>query len=85
MKTEYNPLDRPSLLYNIIEELVFLEQIKKITNYFSNTSINFITNLKTRFKKFTKSYWGQASLILTGYMTFSSLLLFVAYKMVMIF
>ncbi len=85
MKTEYNNIHRPSLLYHIIEEMLFLVEARKLKYYLSNSLNRFSTKVKLRYKKLIKNELTQASLLLTGYMTFSSLLLFVAYKLVLIF
>ena len=85
MKTEYNNIHRPSLLYHIIEELVFLAETKKLIHYISNSLSAFSAKTKSNYKKLSKNEWIQGSLLLTGYMSFSSLLLFAAYQLVMIF
>ncbi|MEM6893814.1 MAG: hypothetical protein AAF554_09005 [Bacteroidota bacterium] len=84
MKTEYNNIDKPSLLYTVIEEMVFLEETKKLASYLLRKLEVLQVKFQKRYNGFINREWTKASLILAGYMSFSSLLMFVAYKMVTI-
>ena len=85
MKHQCNPIESPSLLYLIIEEMLFLKETRKISNYIAHLFASFSIRLKTRYKKIITNEWTRAFLILAGYMTFSSFLLLIGYKLVMIF
>lgn len=84
MKNEYNHIDRRSLLYLILEEMVFLKETKKVTDYVSKLLKSVRTKVKSIYSKFMNNEWNRGLLLLSGYMTFSSILLLVAYKLVMI-
>ncbi|GMN06141.1 hypothetical protein MTsPCn5_15300 [Croceitalea sp. MTPC5] len=85
MKNGCHQLDRPSLLYIILEELVFLKETRKTTAYILNVLKRSYNGVKAKYRRVVKNEWTQAYLILAGYMTFSTLLLFVTYKLVMIY
>ncbi|MEO0901721.1 MAG: hypothetical protein AAFY00_06730 [Bacteroidota bacterium] len=85
MKTEYNKLETHSVLYNVIEELVFLKETKRLTTYVLSGLGSSFRNLRTSYSRFIKRERIQDFLITWGYMAFSSLLMFIAYKLVMIF
>ena len=84
MKTEYNRLHQPPLLYNFIEEIVFLNGSRKLTNRLISFFSLFFIKIKGHYIKFIKNEWTQISLILTGHMVLGSLVLFIAYKLVLI-
>lgn len=84
MKTEYNNIGKPSLLYALIEEMVFLGETKKLLGHLLTKFNTIRVKSQKRYHGFINNEWTKASLILTGYMSFSSLLMFVAYKMVMV-
>lgn len=85
MKADYNNIHRPSLLYHLIEELVFLAGTKKLMHNLVTGLKAFSIKTESSFKKLMKHNWAVASVMLTGYMSLSSLLLFLAYKLVMVF
>ena len=85
MKTEYNKLETHSLLYNVIEELVFLKETRRLTTFVLSGFASIVRNLRTSYSKLVKMEWIQDYLVTGGYMAFSSLLMFIAYKLVMIF
>ncbi|MEN1784754.1 MAG: hypothetical protein AAGF77_06390 [Bacteroidota bacterium] len=84
MKITYKNIHKPALLYVIIEELVFLEATKKRLRQISKNLSQIRDTAKNHFQTFLTNEWTKATLVLTGYMGFSSLLLFIAYKLVMV-
>ncbi len=85
MKNQYNQFESPSLLYIILSEMVFLKETRKATDYVINLFKTIFTTIRAKQQQVIKNEWTQAFLILSGYMTFSTVLLLVAYKLVMIY
>ncbi len=85
MKNEYNHLDRPSLLYSILSEMVFLNETRRITDHVTKLLTHSYKKVRSVYNKFIKNESNQAFLLLSGYMTFSTMLLVVAYKLILIF
>ena len=85
MRNDCNPLDRPSLLYIIIEELVFLKETRKTIAHITDLVSSRFSHLKARFKRFIKNDWTQTFIVLTGYMALSTVILLAAYELVLIF
>ena len=85
MKNDCNPLDKSSLLYIIIEEMLFLKETRKLSEYLISLSTGFFGIVKARYSKFIRNEWTRALLILFGQMTLSAVILLIAYELVMIF
>ena len=85
MKNGCNPLDRPSLLYIIIEELVFLKETRKIAEYIANLFSLFFGSVSSRYHKFIKNDWTQAFLMLAAQTVLATVILLIAYELVIIF
>ncbi len=85
MKNEYNPFENHSLLYIIVSELVFLHETKRIIDSLANQLKLVYNKTRTGYKNLLKNQWVEASIMLSGLMTVSTLILLVAYKLVMIF
>ncbi|MBW1296030.1 hypothetical protein [Aquimarina litoralis] len=85
MKNEYHQFETPSVLYIIISELIFLKEIRKTYDYLIKSFAFFFSRLKVGYKKIISNEWTQMYLIVSGYMTTSTVLLLIAYKLVMIF
>ncbi|WP_299519297.1 hypothetical protein [Winogradskyella sp.] len=85
MKRDYNQFKNHSLLYIIISEMVFLHEALRLTDYLANRLQRFYSRIKTAYVNLLKNVWVEASLMLSGFMAASTLILLIAYKLVMIY
>ncbi len=85
MNNKYHQIGKDSLLYSIIEEMVFLKETRKISNHIVNLLKLVVVRIKAKYQSFIKNEWIRAYFILAGYMLFSTALLLAAYELVMIY
>ncbi|WP_299364060.1 hypothetical protein [Winogradskyella sp.] len=85
MKNECNQLNKPSLLYIFIREMVFLKETQRALDDVLNQKKLFFGSIKTWYKKLLKNELVEASLMLSGYMAVSTLILLIAYKLVLVY
>ncbi|MEO1032797.1 MAG: hypothetical protein AAFX55_15405 [Bacteroidota bacterium] len=85
MKNGCNPLDKPSLLYIIIEEMLFLKETRKLSEHLTSLLTGFFGVVKVRYHKFIRNEWTQAFLMLTAQTVLATIVLLIAYELVIIF
>lgn len=85
MKTDHNKLQHYSILYSIIEEIVFLKETERVLDYTAGLLKIFFQGIQLKYRNFIQNELNQGYLALAAYMGFSTFLMLVAYKLVMIF